>query len=177
MKWLLLLQHHGFTKPESAFVLEKICLMFVKSKQDIMREKFALKPKKGSVSLREGLNGKKSAKSKDEKQIQNLPKAKSSIPIIISKLRQEFHNPEWVQRCMYEIVMSGEPKEILVHLTGKELTRLLSSFGKPGLNGKKKSKQIDLLCSGDAEFVVKFPEKVCSTYYWKYIIILYVISL
>ena len=163
MKWLLLLQHHGFAKPESVFVLEKICLMFVKSKQQIVREKFALKPKKGSVSLREGLNGKKSSKSKVEKQIQNLPEAKSSIPVIISRLRQEFQNPECVQRCMHEIVMSGEPKEILVHLTGKELTMLLSSFGKPGLNGKKKSRQIDLLCSGDAEFVVKFPEKVCIT--------------
>ena len=53
---------------------------------------------------------------------------------------------------MCEIVASEEPKEILEHLTGRELTMLLSSFGKPGLNGKKKSIQIDLLLSGDAEW-------------------------
>ena len=164
VKWLTLLQHYGFTKPENIFVLEKICLMFVKSKQQIVREKFALKPKKGSVSLREELKGKKNSKSKEEKHMQNLSEAKTSIPISISKLRQEFQNPECVQRCMCEIVTNGEPKEILAHLTGRELTMLLSSFGKPGLNGKKKSRQIDLLLSGDTEFVVKFPEKVCTCY-------------
>ena len=160
-KWLLLLQHYGFTKPESIFVLEKICLMFVKSKQQIVWEKFALKPKKGSVSLREELKGKKSSKSKEEKQMQNLSEVKTNVPISIFRLRQQFQNPECVQCCMCEIVASEEPKEILEHLTGRELTMLLSSFGKPGLNGKKKSRQIDLLLSGDAEFVVKFPEKVC----------------
>ena len=158
-KWLLLLQHYGFTKPESIFVLEKICLMFVKFKQQIVREKFALKPKKGSVSFREELKGKKSSKSKEEKQMQNLSEVK--IPISISRLRQQFQNPECVQCCMCEIVASEEPKEILEHLTGRELTMMLSLFGKPGLNGKKKSRQIDLLLSRDAEFVVKFPEKVC----------------
>ena len=96
--------------------------------------------------------------------MQNLSEAKTSIPTSISKLRQEFQNPECVQRCMCEIVTNGEPKEILAHLTGRELTMLLSSFGKPGLNGKKKSRQNDLLLSGDAEFVVKFPEKVCTCY-------------
>ena len=123
--------------PESIFVLEKICLMFVKSKQQIAREKFALKPKKGSVSLREELKGKKTSKGKEEKQIQNLPEATTSIPISISKLCQEFQNPECVQHCMCEIVKNGEPNEILAYLTGRELTMLLSSFGKPSLNGKK----------------------------------------
>ena len=102
--------------------------MFVKSKQQIVREKFALKPKKGSVSLREELKGKKNSKSKEEKRMQNLSEAKTSIPISISKLRQEFQNPECVQHCMCEIVTNGEPKEILAHLTGRELTMLLSSF-------------------------------------------------
>ena len=100
MKWLVLLQHYGFTKPESIFVLEKMCVMFVKSEQQIVREKFALKPKKGSVSLREELKGKKTSKSKEEKQMQKFSEAKTSIPLAISELRQEFQNPECVQRCM-----------------------------------------------------------------------------
>ena len=116
-----------------------------------------LSPRK-EVYLSEKLKGKKNSKSKEEKLMQNLSEAKTSIPISISKLRQEFQNPECVQRCMCEIVTNGEPKEILAHLTGRELTMLLSSFGKPGLNGKKKSRQFDLLLSGDAEFVVKFPD-------------------
>ena len=56
--WFSLVNKYGFAKPVAVYVLEKICTMFVESKQQIVREQYALKAQKGSVALREELRGK-----------------------------------------------------------------------------------------------------------------------
>lgn len=53
-KWFCLVARFGFEKPVEVFVLMNICTMFVKSKQQIVREKLSLKPQNKSISLREG---------------------------------------------------------------------------------------------------------------------------
>ena len=68
--WFSLVNKCGFAKQVAVYVLEDICTMFVKSKQQIVREKYALKAQKGSVALREELRGK----------IGNSATGKQSVP-------------------------------------------------------------------------------------------------
>ena len=58
-----------------------------------------------------------------------------------------------------------EPYAILNKLHGNELTSILQSLGLPGLNGKRKNKQIELLKKHHAsgkEWNIVFPEKVSN---------------
>ena len=62
--------------------------------------------------------------------------------------------------CLKEIFDQPSKRDILLHLSGKELTKVLSALGKPGLDRKKKTCQVDVLLAGSEEFVIKYPEKV-----------------
>lgn len=164
-EWSSLVGKYSFSKQVNVLVLEKICTMFVKSKQQIIREKLALKPQKGSSALRTELKGKvvkskESAKIKDSEQCStavSTSKQKSTSQFILD-LREHFESPEKVSHCLHQISQEPNSKELLSQLSGKELTKLLLSLGKSGLGGKKKSRQIDVLLTGDIK--VKYPEKV-----------------
>ena len=135
--------------------------MFVKSKQQVARDKFALKPQKSSVELREELRGKIGKSSGVKGQLnKNVVSPSKSLPEIVLKLRRNFESPEIVTDCLKEICDQPDKKDILIHLSGKELSGLLSVLGKPALDGKKKTRQVDVLLAGNEEFVIKYPEKV-----------------
>jgi len=62
--WTTTVRMHGYSRGTQTVVLQYICTFFVKSKQQISREKLGLKPQKISVALREGIKSKKSKKKK-----------------------------------------------------------------------------------------------------------------
>ena len=132
--WVTLIGE-GFSKPVAVFVLQK-------SKQQVSRDKFALKPQKGSVALREELRGKigKSSGVKGQQNKNVVSPPSKSLPEIVLKLRRNFESPEIVTNCLKEICDQPDKKDILIHLSGKELSRLLSALGKPALDGKKKTR-------------------------------------
>ena len=60
--------------------------------------------------------------------------------------------------------MPGTASHILYKLHGKELSKILKSIGLPGLNGKSKKRQVDLLLkhhTDGKEWKILYPEKVC----------------
>ena len=160
--WFLLTNECAYPKPVAVFVSEKVCTMFVKSKQQVNREKFALKPQKGSVALREELRGKISKSSGVTEQQNKTAKSApvKNLPELVLKLRRNFESPENVTCCFKEIFDQPSKRDILLNLSGKELTKVLLALGKPGLDGKKKTRQVDVLLAGSEEFVIKYPEKV-----------------
>ena len=145
-------------KASCVLVLQRIAVMFVKSKQQIIREQLQLKPKKQSSSLRQSLkkvsNKKKvsSSKSKDESDdIVVVLRKNMTIPARVTEfLNIVFANPETAP-------------SILNALHGKELCIILRSLGLPGLNGKGKKRQINSLLthhSQGKEWHILFPDKV-----------------
>ena len=157
--WFSLVNKYGFAKPVAVYVLEKICTMFVKSKQQIVREKYALKAQKGSVALREELRGKIGSSATGKQSVPSTSVAVNNLPEVLVKLRRNFESPENVALCLSEIFQLPSKREILLNLSGKELTRILLALGKPGLDGKKKTRQIDVLLSGNQECNIKYPDK------------------
>lgn len=70
-------------------------------------------------------------------------KTSSSRPVInppefILKLRKTFESPENISCYLKEICKHPSKKDILLTLSGKELTKLLLALGHPGLDAKKK---------------------------------------
>lgn len=100
--------------------------MFVKSKQQIIREKLALKPQKGSSALRTELKGKvvkskESAKIKDSEQCStavSTSKQKSTSQFILD-LMEHFESPENVSHCLHQISQEPNSKELLSQLSEK----------------------------------------------------------
>ena len=160
--WFSVVSRCGFQKPVEVFVLEKICLMFVKSKQQIVREKLLLKPKKGSVALREELKGKigKASSTSAKQTTSTETVAVKLVPSVVLKLRDNFESPENVTCCLKEILQQPSKRDILLSLSGKELSKLLLALGQPGLDGKKKTRQVEVLLSSSHECIIKYPDKV-----------------
>lgn len=52
--WFSVVSRYGFQKPVEVLVLEKICLMFVKSKQQIVREEVIVETKKRKCGIERG---------------------------------------------------------------------------------------------------------------------------
>jgi len=70
------------------------------------------------------------------------------MPEVVLKLHRNFESPENVTCCLKETFEQPSKREILLHLSGKELTKVLLALGKPGLDGKKKTCQVDVLLAG-----------------------------
>ena len=142
----------------------QVQVMFVKSKQSIIREKLDLKQQKGSLSLRQDLKSKTSKKSTCTKSESEATKT----PAAIEELVKHFADPEITVRYLVEISKGNDPEGDLNHLTRKHLTKLLKAFGLPALEGKKKSRQISAILSHlrdvDAPLTFRHPEKVSYTY-------------
>ena len=62
--------------------------------------------------------------------------------------------------CLREILQQPSKREILLSLSGKELAKLLLALGQPGFDGKKKTRQVEILLSSSHECIIKYPDKV-----------------
>ena len=128
----------------SVFVLQNIVTFFIKSKQQIIREKRGLKPNKKSMAIRQQL----------KHSSLHTSKAKQTSKEIL-QLRSENLSTVHITNFMESLSTYSHSvqEKILGELTGQELSKVLKSLGKPSLLGKKKSRQIglllELLKSGD----------------------------
>ena len=131
-KWMNLIGSNWDIKA-SIVVLQRIVTFFVKSKQQIIREKEGLKPNKNSVSLRRGIMKPKESKIK-----------KSVVDDEILKMREAGGTSESFATFFQHLCTLKLPDQhsLLNQLTGKELAKLLKSLGKPSFQGKKKEKQV-----------------------------------
>ena len=117
--------------PSSVVLLQRIVTFFLKSKQQIIREKGGLKPNKKSMAIRQQLKTK------------GQPSKQMKIKEIID-LRAENTTPNQFLQNL-SVYPELKQKEILSLLNGKELAKILKSLGKPSFLGKKKCKQIETL--------------------------------
>ena len=101
--------------------------MFVKSKQQIVREKLFLKPRKESAALREEPKGKicKASGSTAKQTTSTETVAAKFVPSVVVKLRHNFESLGNVTCCLREILQQPSKREILLSLSGKELAKLL----------------------------------------------------
>ena len=150
MRYIVLLQH--------------IVTMFLKSKQQIIREQLQLKTQKSSQSLRQSLP--KSTKNTATRKTrteggENAAKAQNATPGIVTELRKNAEIPEKVEQFLASL-KEGDASSPLHFLTGKGLVRILKSLDLPCFSGKGKAKQIDTLKKffSSVEVVnIKYPEK------------------
>ena len=170
-KWeSLLCKASGYAKVAHAVLLQRIVTIFLKSKQQIIREQLQLKPQKSSQSLRQSLpkSTKNTATSKTITEGgENASKALNAIPGIVTELRKNAKNPEKVEHFLASL-KEGNASSILHFLTGKELVRILKSLDLPCFSGKSKAKQIDTLNKflSSVEVVsIKYPKKVCIVFF------------
>ena len=117
--------------PSSVVLLQRIVTFFLKSKQQMLREKGGLKPNKKSMAIIPQLK----TKGQPSKQIKIIE---------IIDLRAENTTPnQFLQN--FSVYPELKQKEILSLFNGKELAKILKSLGKPSFLGKKKCKQIETL--------------------------------
>ena len=134
----------------SVLLLQRAAVMFLKSKQQIIREQLQLKANKQSASLRQTVKS---------RQKPNEPPSQSIVAF-----RSNPTDASTVLEFLTDVFSKPEPSVVLNKLHGTELTSILQSLGLPGLNGKAKSKQVELLEKHHAAgkgWSIVFPEKVC----------------
>ena len=122
----------------SVLVLQRIVTFFLKSKQQIFREKEGLKPNKNSVSLRQQVKGSKSVSKSSKLPVMKNPE--------ITKLRNNFTVPA-IEKflCHLKTLPLEESETILSNLQGKEFAKILKAIGKLTYLEKKKERQIKSL--------------------------------
>lgn len=124
----------------SVIVLQRIVTFFIKSKQQIIREKGGLKPNKSSFAVRQQL-----------RQVSHHKTASSSSECKkkeqVDQLRSGDFTNESISQFLHSLsaYTNKKQEELLGKLTGKELATILKSVGKPSFLGKKKIKQITML--------------------------------
>ena len=153
-KWLALVSNSDLKT--AIVVLQRVVTFFVKSKQQIVREKEGLKPNKNSISLRQGI------KSSIKKNTSRQTRASTEI----LTLREAFGCSKTVADFLsnLEKLPQTDRKALLSELHGKELTKILKAIGQPGLKGKRKENQITLLLQAIEKGVssIRSPEEVCT---------------
>ncbi|CAB4030591.1 Hypothetical predicted protein, partial [Paramuricea clavata] len=135
----------------SVLLLQRVTAMFLKSKQQIIREQLQLKANKQSSSLRQTVG--KRQKSK-EKWIE--PEE------CLVAFRGNPTDASAVMEFLTGVFMKSDPSVILSKLHGTELTAILQSLGLPGLNGKGKKQQVERLVHHHAsgkDWNICFPDK------------------
>ena len=95
--------------------------MFLKSKQQIIREQLQLKPQKSSQSLRQSLPSKSTkntatSKTRTEGE-ENAAKALSAIPSIVTELRKNAKIPEKVEQFLASLTTM--PAQFCIFLQAK----------------------------------------------------------
>jgi hypothetical protein len=124
----------------------------LKSKQQIIREQLQLKANKQSSSLRQTIT-----KSQKPKKNPNEP-----VQCLVA-FRGNPTDASTVVAFLTDVFMKSEPSVILGKLHGNELTAILQSLGLPGLNGKGKNRQIELLVNhhvSSKDWNIVSPDKV-----------------
>ena len=138
-------------------ILQRIASMFVKSKQQIIREQLQLKAQKHSTTFRQSLKKVKSVKNTMEQ-----PSLKKYECVQV--FRQNPEDPNCVTVFLTEAFKnSADASDILNKLHGCQLSRTLKSLGLPGYAGKSKKKQIDTLMKHAEDgkaWIIAFPDKV-----------------
>ena len=139
----------------SVILLQRIVTMFLKSKQQIIREQLQLKGNKQSSSLRQTV-------CKGQKPQEKFCKPIECLVAFCGNLT----DASSVMAFLNDVFLKSEPSTILSKLHGNELSAILQSLGLPGLNGKGKNRQIELLVkhASGKNWNILFPEKV-SDYY------------
>ena len=161
-KWMNLTPTNSDIKA-SVVVLQRIVTFFVKSKQQIIREKEGLKPNKNSMAIRQELKQVKRSKPEAKTSLPQTQRASKNINEQIIQLRSNFKCPNTVTEFLTKLktLTLSEQESILAILQGKELAKMLKALGQPTFIGKKKSKQITILVQAvKAGITVKFPDEV-----------------
>ena len=138
----------------SVILLQRVVGMFLKSKLQIIREQLQLKANKQSASLRQTVKSRQKPKEK-----------KKPTSECIVAFRSNPTDASAVLEFLTDVFSKSEPSLTLNKLHGAELTLILQSLGLPGLNGKAKNLQIELLEKHHAAgkgWNIVFPEKVCG---------------
>ena len=142
-------------KPGCLVLLQRVVGMFLKSKQQIIREQLQLKPNKQSSSLRQSLS--KKPIPKERKQL-------SQSDEYVAKFRRNPTDITQVKEFLTNAFsIPSQAPDVLKKLHEKELTHILECLGLPGFAGKKKQKQIDLLVTHNVDgkkWNIIFPDKV-----------------
>ena len=102
----------------SVLLLQRVVVMFLKSKQQIIREQLQLKANKQSASLRQTVKSKQKPKQKKE------PLNESIIAF-----RSNPTDASIVLEFLTDVFCKSEPSVILSKLHGAELTLILQSVG------------------------------------------------
>lgn len=61
---------------------------------------------------------------------------------------------------LFERICNNPVRDILLNLSSKELAKLLLVSRQPGLDGKKKSRHVEILLSSSHECIIKYPNRV-----------------
>ena len=111
--------------------------------------------------MREELKGKSDkARGSTAKQTTSTETVAAKIvPSVVLKLRHNFESLGNVTCCLREILQQPSKREILLSLSGKELTKLLLALGQPGLDGKK-TRRVEILLWSSHECIMKYHDKV-----------------
>lgn len=145
----------------SVIILKSVVFYFLKSKQKAICSRMNVAPDKKSIALRQSLQfGKKSRKKvAGQKRKVSISDNKSNF---IAKIRSNLHEPKKLADALTELGETGNIEEVVGELSGKEITRLLKSMGKPSYSGKGKSilipKLVDVIKSGIITII--HPEEV-----------------
>ena len=125
----------------SVIVLQRIVAFFIKSKQQILREKKGLKPQKSSMAIRQQL------RLITSKAISHHSCKNVMVNEEVNQLRSGDLTSVTINDFLNSLTIQSQLKqeELLGKLTGKELATILKSVGKPSFLGKKKGKQITTL--------------------------------
>ena len=132
--WYKILGDEGNTNFKSGclVLLQRVVGVFLKSKQQIIREQLQLKPNKQSSSLRQSLS--KKPIPKERKQLSQSDEYVAKFrrnPTDITQVKEFFTNA---------FSIPSQAPDVLQKLHGKELTDILECLGLPGFTGKKKQK-------------------------------------
>ena len=136
--------HHDNFHAASVLLLQRTVTIFMKSKQQIIREQLQLKAKKQSSLLCQSISKERKPKSKNKKQL-------SKADECVQAFRENPTDPVKVIEFLTSVFSTDEPSIVLNKLFGKELTLILLSLGLPGLNGKGKQHQVEKLLLHNSE--------------------------
>ncbi|XP_028413897.1 uncharacterized protein LOC114536745 isoform X2 [Dendronephthya gigantea] len=169
----------------SVVVLQRIVTFFLKSKQQIIREKEGLKPKKNSIAHRQQLsrNKKCSAVSHtrttvDQSHTQTTVDQSHTQTTVDQSHTQTTVDQSHIQTLRNNLNSSSlhvfllhlqtlpfsEQENILTKFKGKELGKILKSLGQPAFFGKKKEKQIQTLLDTikRGQICINFPKELAK---------------
>ena len=97
-------------------------------------------PDKKSIALRQPLQcGKKSTQKVAGQKRKVSDCRKSKVHSLIAKIRTNFKEAKNVRDALIELRETEKVEEVVGQLSGKEISRLLKSMGKPSYKGKGKA--------------------------------------